>query len=82
MTGILGGDLPQGEALVCLALFVALACFIPAAVVLSSVVAHRHVALIMQRAKAWLIIHERPILLVFFGAVGTIYTTKGTVVLV
>jgi hypothetical protein len=81
MMDILGGDLPRGEAFACLALFVAVACSVPVAVVLAALVAQRRVAPLMARAKVWLTVHERPILLVLFGAIGTIYTVKGIVVL-
>ena len=35
----------------------------------------------MQRAKAWLTLRERPILIVLFAVIGTIYTAKGMVTL-
>jgi hypothetical protein len=81
MMDILGGDLSRGEAFVALALFVAVACSIPALIVLSSIAARRRVELLLQRAKVWLTVHQRPILLVLFGTIGAIYTTKGIVVL-
>ncbi len=81
MMDILGGDLSRADAFVALAVFVAVACSIPVAIVLASIAARRRVALAMLRAKAWLTVHQRPILLILFGAIGTIYTTKGIVVL-
>lgn len=81
MMDILGGDLSRTDAFVALAVFVAVACSIPVAIVLASIAARRRVALAMLRAKAWLTVHQRPILLILFGAIGTIYTTKGIVVL-
>lgn len=82
MMDILGGDLSRGEAFVALALFVAVACAIPVAIVLASIAAHRRVALVLAQVKAWLTLHQRLILLILFGAIGAIYTTKGVVVLV
>jgi hypothetical protein len=82
MMDILGGDLSRAEAFACLALFVAVACSVPAAVVLAALVAERRVARFMEWSKAWLTVHERPILLVLFGAIGAIYTVKGIVVIV
>ena len=81
MMDILGGDLSRGEAFVALALFVAVACSIPTVIVLGSIVARRRVAVVLQRAKVWFTVHQRPILLILFGAIGAIYTTKGIVVL-
>lgn len=82
MMDILGGDLSRADAFIALGVFVAVACSIPAAIVLASIAARRRVAHAMQVAKVWLTIHQRPILLILFGAIGTIYTTKGIVVLV
>ena len=78
---ILGGDLSRGEAFAALALFIAVACSIPLAIVVASIAARRQAAPAMQRVKLWLTLHQRPILLVLFGAIGTIYTTKGIIVL-
>jgi len=81
MMDILGGDLSRIEAFVALAVFVVVACSIPTAIVVASIVARRRVAAFMERAKAWLTVHQRPILLVLFAAIGVIYTAKGIVVL-
>lgn len=78
---ILGADLSRREAFVALTVFIAVACSIPIALVVASIVAHRRVAVAMQMAKAWMSIHQRPILLVLFGAIGAIYTVKGVVAL-
>jgi hypothetical protein len=81
MMDILGGDLSRVEAFVALAVFVVVACSIPAAIIVASIAARRRLAGVMERAKAWLTVHQRPILLVLFAAIGAIYTTKGIVVL-
>jgi uncharacterized membrane protein YuzA (DUF378 family) len=81
MMDILGGDLSRLEAFVALAVFVVVACSIPVAIIVASIAARRRVAAFMDRAKAWLTVHQRPILLVLFAAIGAIYTTKGIVVL-
>jgi hypothetical protein len=45
-------------------------------------VARDRAAALMQRAKAWLTLHERPILIVLFAVIGTLYTVKGLIALV
>ena len=74
---ILGADVSRGEAFAALTLFIAVACSIPFALVVASIVARDRVAPLMERAKAWLTLHERPILIALFAVIGTIYTVKG-----
>jgi hypothetical protein len=74
---ILGADLPRGEAFAALALFIAVACSIPIALVMASIVARRRVVVVMQKGKVWLTLHQRPILIALFAVIGSLYTAKG-----
>jgi hypothetical protein len=74
---VLGAGLPRGEAFAALAVFVALACSLPVVLAVASIAARRRVAPAMERAKAWLAVHDRPILLVLFGSIGLLYAIKG-----
>jgi hypothetical protein len=46
-----------------------------------SIVARDRTAALMQRAKTWLTLHERPILICLFAVIGTLYTVKGLLAL-
>ena len=79
---ILGAGVSRGQAFVSLTLFIAVACSIPVALVVTAIVARDRAAALMQRAKAWLTLHERPILIVLFAVIGTLYTVKGLIAVV
>lgn len=78
---ILGAGVPASEAFAALTLFIAVACSIPVALIVASIVARGRVADLMQRVKAWLTLHERPILIALFAVIGTLYTVKGLLAL-
>jgi Sap, sulfolipid-1-addressing protein len=82
MLDILAADVSRAQAVVALALFVALACALPAAIVAAVLVAHRRSAADVDRAKAWLARYNRPVLLVLFAVIGAVYSTKGLLALV
>jgi hypothetical protein len=79
---ILGAGLPRREAFAALAVFIAVACSLPVLLVLASVLARRTVASAMEKGRAWLSVHDRPILLILFGVIGALYATKGLIALV
>jgi hypothetical protein len=78
---ILGAGVPRSEAFAALTLFIAVACSIPVALVVVSIVARDRAAALMQRVKTWLTLHERPILICLFAVIGTLYTVKGLLAL-
>ncbi len=78
---ILGARMSRGQAFIDLLVFTAVACSVPVAVIIISTVARRHVAAPIERARQWLTVHERPILLLVFGIIGMVYTVRGLVTL-
>ena len=64
-----------------LALFIAVACALPALIVGAALVARERFAVSVDRAKAWLAHYDRPVLMVLFAAIGAVYTTKGLLAL-
>ena len=82
LVDILGAGVPASEAFAALTLFIAVACSIPVALVVASIVAHGRVAALMPRIKNWLTLHERPILIALFAVIGTLYTAKGLLALI
>lgn len=79
---ILGAGVPRSEAFFALAVFIAVGCSLPVLLVVASIVARRRVASAMEKAKSWLAVHDRPILLALFGVIGVLYTVKGLFALV
>ena len=78
---ILGAGVPASEAFAALTLFIAVACSIPVALVVVSIVARDRATALMQRVKSWLTLHERPILICLFAVIGTLYAVKGLLAL-
>lgn len=78
---ILGAGTSRGEAFVDLVVFSAVACSVPVVVIMLSMIARRHVNAPIEKARLWLTLHERPILLLVFGIIGMLYTVRGLVAL-
>jgi hypothetical protein len=81
MVDILGADVTRAQAFIALALFIAVACALPGIIVGVALIARERVAVSVARAQAWLARYDRPVLLVLFGVIGGVYTTKGLLAL-
>jgi hypothetical protein len=77
LSDILGASASRSHAFVAVAVLVLVACSTPALTVATYLVAPGLTAAALGRAKAWLVRHNRPILLLIFIAVGILYTYKG-----
>ena len=77
LSDILAADVTQSQALVALALFVAVAVFTSYIPIVAYAVAPRAVGGALAASKDWLARYNRPILLVLFAAIGGFYTVKG-----
>jgi hypothetical protein len=78
---ILGAGTSRGRALIDVVIFSAIACSVPVVVIIISTIARRHVTVPIEKARLWLTLHERPILLLVFGIIGTLYTVRGLIAL-
>ena len=77
LSDILGSGASRPIAFVSLLVLVAVACSTPALTVAAYIAAPRLTRGALAAGKAWLTRYNRPILLVFFLAVGIFYTYKG-----
>jgi Sap, sulfolipid-1-addressing protein len=81
LTDILKARVPLATAVVALVLFVAVAVSTSAAPVAAYLAAPGRVGGLLAAGKAWLVRYQRPIVLVLFGLIGALYTTKGLLAL-
>ena len=77
LSDILAADVARAAAFAALALFVAVAVSTSVVPVLGYMAAPGPVGASLERAKAWLARHHRPILMVTFAAIGVYYTFRG-----
>jgi hypothetical protein len=77
LTDILASQVSRNQAFMALAVFIVIACSAPAVPLGVYAAAPARVARPLARGKDWLSRHDRPILLVVFGAVGVYYAVKG-----
>ena len=81
MVDILGADVTRAQAFMAFALFIVVACALPGLIVGVALVARDRIAVSVARAQTWLARYDRPVLLVLFALIGSVYTTKGLVAL-
>ena len=77
LSDILAAPVARAAAFVALALFVAVAVSTSVVPVAAYIAAPGPAGAVLARARGWLSRYHRPILVVAFAAIGTLYTVKG-----